>query len=447
MNQKNNSIFPENKYLIDNIKALQEVFWINTKYDHFDKIKDTLPISEVHIKDAEQRLLRFAPYIEKAFPETKNTKGIIESTINEIPNMKNSMEKILNQNIYGKLLLKRDDSLPIAGSIKARGGIYEILKLAETLALENNLLSLKDDYSILYDQKFKNFFSNYTIQVGSTGNLGLSIGIISAKLGFKVKVHMSSDAKQWKKELLKSKGVEVIEYASDYSKAVEEGRKLSFKDPNSYFVDDENSKNLFIGYSVAAYRLKNQLEEMNITVDEKHPLFVYLPCGVGGGPGGVAFGLKQIYKDNVHCFFAEPTHSPAMLLGLATGLHDKISVEDFGLDNKTEADGLAVGKPSSFVGKIMEHLLSGVYTIEDDKLYKFIVSLVEKENIYVEPSATAGLLGPIILSGNKGLGYIEKQNLLKYKNNITHICWSTGGNLVPKEIMDDYYRKGQNINK
>jgi len=432
--------------LMDKIISTEEVFWANPKCGRFEDAIKKISLSEENVKDAEERLKRFAPYIAKVFLETQKTKGIIESPIVKIPNMQRKIEEMFNQEISGQLLIKCDSQLAISGSIKARGGIYEVLKHAEDLAIENDMLRIEEDYSIIDSDKFRGFFSKYSIAVGSTGNLGLSIGIISAQLGFKVYVHMSADAKQWKKDLLRSKGVTVIEYASDYSKAVEEGRKQAETDSNMYFVDDENSTNLFLGYAVAAYRLKKQLEEINVAVDEDHPLFVYLPCGVGGGPGGVAFGLKLIFKDNVHCFFAEPTHSPCMLIGLMTELHDKVSVQDFGIDNITDADGLAVGRPSGFVGKTLENLISGLYTAKDEKLYILLSTLIDSENIYLEPSALAGIPGPTELFKNEaGQRYIENNNLKDKMKNSSHIAWATGGSMVPISVMEGYHKKGKEL--
>ena len=429
--------------LLNKLIATEEVFWVNPNMEKYETaIKDS-PLSEENVKDAEERLKRFASYIAKVFPETKETKGIIESPLLKIPSMKQALEKHYKQPILGELLLKCDSHLPISGSIKARGGIYEVLKHAEQLALQHGMLTEEDDYSILDSDTCREFFAKYSIAVGSTGNLGLSIGIMSAKLGFNVTVHMSADAKQWKKDLLRSKGVNVIEYEADYSKAVKEGRQQADTDPSCYFVDDENSHDLFLGYAVAASRLQKQLEELEIVVDEEHPLFVYLPCGVGGGPGGVAFGLKLLYKDNVHCFFAEPTHSPCMLLGLMTGLHDKIAVQEIGIDNVTDADGLAVGRPSGFVGKTMEPFLSGNYTVSDEELYRLLKELADTENIYLEPSALAGMIGPVKVC--KEDAYLQEQQLMKEMKKGTHIVWGTGGSMVPEDVINGYYKTGERL--
>ena len=423
---------------VKKIAEKQEIVWINPKEMDYREYEKNLPVSDEELKDAEERLKRFAPFIKKSFPETAETDGIIETPLEPIFAMQKELEKKYETEIPGKLYLKMDSHLPVAGSIKARGGVYEILKHAEDLAIEAGMLSVTDDYSILADEKFKKFFSGYKVQVGSTGNLGLSIGITSAALGFEVIVHMSADAKQWKKDMLRSKGVTVIEYADDYGKAVEEGRKSSDADPKSYFVDDEKSMNLFLGYTVAASRIKKQFDEKGIVIDKEHPLIVYIPCGVGGAPGGVAYGLKRIFKENVYIFFVEPVLAPCMVLGMATGLHEKISVRDIGITGITHADGLAVGRPSGLVGKLMDSILSGIFTLEDYKLYDYLRCLDSSEHKRIEPSSCAAFEGAVtLMKHEKSRKYIEGR-IGKNIENAYQICWATGGRMVPHEDMEKF---------
>lgn len=423
--------------VIGDLMDLKETFWLNPGLGPAAEALAACPVTRADVEDAAARLERFAPYIKKVFPETEAAGGIIESPLRDIPEMKKALG-----DPPGRLLLKMDSHLPISGSIKARGGIYEVLHLAEDIALREGGLRLEDDYAVLAEPRFKDLFRRYAVAVGSTGNLGLSIGIMSAQLGFRVTVHMSADARQWKKDMLRSKGVTVVEYADDYSKAVAEGRRQAEADPYCHFVDDENSKTLFLGYAVAALRLERQLRDMGVAVDGEHPLFVYLPCGVGGGPGGVAFGLKLVYGDNVHCFFAEPTHAPCMLLGLATGEHDGVSVQEFGIDNRTAADGLAVGRPSRFVGRTVERMISGCFTVSDERMYRLLRRMADTEGIRLEPSALAGVPGMGLLTSGQGAAYAAAHGA--DLRSATHIAWATGGSMVPPEVWQGYYDLGKN---
>ena len=429
--------------LIRDLVALQETTWFNPGVAPVAEAISDVGLTAADVADASARLARFAAYLSRAFPETQASGGIIESDVVPVPHLQQALSERYGLALAGALWLKRDSHLPISGSIKARGGIYEVLKHAEDLALAGNLLTLDDDYAVLDSEKARAFFGQYKIAVGSTGNLGMSIGIMGAALGFQVTVHMSADARQWKKDKLRSHGVTVVEYASDYSVAVAQGRQQAESDPACHFVDDENSVNLFLGYSVAAERLKRQLAQANITVDAQHPLFVYLPCGVGGAPGGVAFGLKLAFGDAVHCIFAEPTHSPCMLLGVYTGLHDEVSVQDFGIDNVTAADGLAVGRASGFVGKAMQRLLDGFYTVSDEEMYSLLALLERSEGVRLEPSALAGVPGIARVHADRQ-GYLARAGLdEQVMVQATHLVWATGGNMVPGDEMDAYLAKGR----
>ena len=424
--------------IIENLKQCKESFWINPNVKNLKRELANSTIKKSEIEDARKRLNRFKPLFMSLFKETKQRAGIIESPFVAGMDFKNALEHYKGVKIKGDIYLKLDSHLPISGSIKARGGIYEVLAHTERLLIKAKLLDYKDDYAKINTKKIKDFLHNYKIAVGSTGNLGLSIGIMSAKLGFKVAVHMSADAREWKKAMLRSYGVEVVEYKEDYGVAVAQGRKLAQSDKSCYFIDDENSKDLFLGYSVVAKRLQGQLQALDIVVNAKNPLFVYLPCGVGGGPGGVAFGLKHIFGNNVKCFFAEPTHSPCMMLGLISKKLDKISVNDIGLDNKTAADGLAVGRASALVANVLKNIIDGAYTISDENMFRYLALLEQSEGVKLEPSALAGV---------GGLFYADKfieQTLGQYEH-ITHIVWATGGSMVPQNEMQGYIQKGKDL--
>lgn len=429
--------------LLRALMALEPVEWFNPAVAPMADALHDIPLDGSHIADASARLQRFAPLLAQAFADVRETGGIIESPLTEVSAFAQASSQRYGVEAPRRLLLKQDSHLPISGSIKARGGIYEVLFHAEQLAMRHGLLKESDDYRVLAGDTCRALFREHRIAVGSTGNLGMSIGIASATLGFTTTVHMSADARQWKKDRLRAHGVTVVEYTGDYGEAIESGRRLASNDPMCHFVDDENSTTLFLGYAVAGERLKRQLDAANVRVDAAQPLFVYLPCGVGGGPGGVAFGLKLAFGDAVHCVFAEPTHSPCMLMGVMTGLHERLAVQDFGIDNVTAADGLAVGRPSGFVGRAMQRMIDGYYTVGDDELYALLALMAETQNIRLEPSALAGAPGFARVS-NERQGYRGRMNIDESAmHNATHIIWATGGGMVPDAEMGSYLETGR----
>ena len=413
------------------LNAGKPLLWLNPQCapaaDVVDRLLSSHALGLADIEAADRLLRRWAPALQQLFPELTSSNGLIESQLIELADA----SAVTGVRCRGRCFIKGDHALPVAGSIKARGGIYEVLVYAEQLAARHGVFAAGQDPLQLLGEQARGLFAAHTVAVGSTGNLGLSIGIMASALGFHAVVHMSHDAKQWKKERLRKRGVEVIEHQGDYAAAVAAGRQTAAASEKSYFVDDENSLNLFLGYAVAALRLKIQLAESAVTVDAAHPLFVYLPCGVGGAPGGITFGLKHVFGDAVQCYFAEPCASPAMLVRLASTSGPR-SVYDIGLDNITEADGLAVGEASELVYELVHELVSGVYTVTDDDLFRVLAALRQLDGIEIEPSAAAAFLGLKLLASTPG----------EPSANATHIFWTTGGAFVPPDEYEKFYRRG-----
>lgn len=117
--------------LLQRMVALEPITWFNPRATTLAAGLPHVGLTAADVADAEQRLARFAPYLAAAFPETQPTKGIIESELVAIPAMQLALDRRYGQTLGGRLLLKKDSHLPISGSIKARGGIYEVLTHAE----------------------------------------------------------------------------------------------------------------------------------------------------------------------------------------------------------------------------------------------------------------------------------------------------------------------------
>ncbi|MGJ7581805.1 D-serine ammonia-lyase [Variovorax sp. RHLX14] len=439
-----------NSSLFDDLKAGHPVLWTATRTTDGGAGPSFNGISSADVSATADRLTRFAPLLTVLFPELESSAGRIESALIAVPRLQQALDISAD---CGLLMVKSDHALPVAGSIKARGGIHEVLEHAEALARRHGLLDTNDnaDYRCLASPEARTLFAAHKVAVGSTGNLGLAIGVMASALGFQAVVHMSADAKQWKKDRLRKRGVEVVEHAGDYEKAVAAGRSDADADPACHFVDDEQSLSLLLGYAAGTPHLARQFADAGRTVDAEHPLFVYLPCGVGGAPGGIAFGLAQIYGPHVHCFFAEPTRSPCFLVQMLAGtpafahlhLGPHPSVYDVGLDNRTEADGLAVPRASALAAEMMKPLLAGVYTVEDETLFAHLHLAAQTEDIRIEPSAAAGLSGPGMLTGtDAGRAYLAAHGLTAHMHDATHIAWTTGGLFVPDEEYARFLARG-----
>lgn len=410
--------------LARSLSARGPLLWVNpgtrTRQD---------PLGPELVARAARRLAEAGPLLAQLIPELIDSDGLVESPLLPADALRDALGG------RSRWLVKADNRLPLAGSVKARGGFHEVLEFAEATALAQGWDGLA--FAELAAPHWRKCFADYSLVVGSTGNLGISIGLIARALGFQARVHMSAQASEWKKQRLRAEGAQVIEHPGDYAEAVAAGRAEAAADERAHFVDDERSLSLFCGYAVAGQRLARQLAEQGIAVSAEQPLLVYLPCGVGGAPGGIAYGLKEIFGPHVHCWFAEPLASPGVLVQMAAGLEQPLSVYDIGLDNQTFADGLAVGQASMLAATCMQDRLAGIFTVTDEALRYYLQVVWEKLGERIEPSAAAAFAGPGWLTGSSaGLSWCASQGV--DPGRATHLLWSTGGSLVPAEVFQTW---------
>ncbi|WP_319530661.1 hypothetical protein [uncultured Cohaesibacter sp.] len=157
-----------NNSLLERVRAARPTLWCNPAYVPSDD-----PVAEEGLKEALDNWAMLAPLLKKLFPQLEETDGRITSELIDVSPIRDALGYGDEQ--LGRLFVKGDHALPVAGSVKARGGLFEVLMAAVNEARSVGFLGKDDDIANLASQEAQSFFSRRTIAVGSTGNLGLSV--------------------------------------------------------------------------------------------------------------------------------------------------------------------------------------------------------------------------------------------------------------------------------
>lgn len=377
-------------------------------------------ITMADVADAQARFRHFEPALRRLFPESGWDGRIRSPLIDFAP---------LPPAPLHRLLVKSDHALPLTGSIKARGGVHELLCQIERIARAEGLLAGEAPYEGLISPAARERFSQYEVVVASTGNLGFSIGLVGRLFGLKAEVHMSRDAKSWKKDRLRNLGASVVEHECDFNETVERARRACANRARSHFIDDETSRELLLGYATAAHELAEQLADRGIRIGTERPLFVYLPCGVGGAPGGITYALKHIFGKACVSVFAEPVGAASMFAAMSSGGDTPVHVAKLGLKSATFADGLAVPSASPLVLSVVGNMIDAVVAVTDESMSKWIRRAWHDGGLRLEPAAAAGFaaLSPFLEAANAA----SPDSTLSHWQNAVHVVWTTGGSLLP----------------
>ncbi|TGQ04988.1 D-serine ammonia-lyase [Mesorhizobium sp. M2E.F.Ca.ET.166.01.1.1] len=396
---------------LNSLKAGYPMVWQNGRWRPFVEAVTHASITATDLEAAAASWKSYRAVLAALFPGEVPESGVVDSELADISSIAG------RKNTF----LKADHDLAIGSSIKARGGVFEVLQHADDRAAIDGIPfdPATPDWALL-----RSNLRTRRIVVGSTGNLAYSVARTAQALGFQAEVHISVDATPFKKGRLLELGVEVVEHSGDYRQAVAAARKSAAHDDAAYLIDDESSSRLFLGYSYGARLLADQLASRGISIDETRPLVVYLPCGVGGAPGGLTFGLKAIFGDNCACVFVEPTQSPCFLVQLMSGKNNPTSVYDIGLNNKTIADGLAVPSASLFAVAQVAEMVEACVTVADVDMLELSAKL-GKHGYPVEPSAASalGALEPFTQACGE---HLDERKRRFASASSTHVVWSTG---------------------
>ena len=332
-------------------------------------------------------------WLDKAV-ECKEEVLALESTIGNTPLLYlKSVSEATGCDIYGKA-----EFLNPTGSVKDRAAKQIILEAERSGRLKKG----------------------GTIVEGTGGNTGVALAALGAAKGYNVKICMPHFIGKEKQNLTKLYGAEVFlcpgvpfSDSRNYAKKAESLGNA----PNTIFTNQfENYANYRAHYGSTGPEIWNQTNRM---VDA----FV-CAAGTGGTIAGISSYLKEVSNERVKCFIIDPAGS-SLYKHVNEGLLR-------GSEGSTEIEGIGIGRlTNNFKMSVLDGAIQGSDQEATDMMYY----LLQKEGLYLGPSAALNVVGAIKIAKKLGPGH----------QIVTILC--DGGERYASKFYDDTWLADQHLSK
>ena len=261
--------------------------------------------------------------------------------------------------------------------------LMSLSKLSKKLKL--NKIFYKDESKRFHLKSFKALGGAYAVEkvtkgnkdivisTATAGNHGRSVAWGSKKLGLKCKIFISEYVSEFRAEVMRSFGADVIRVKGNYDKSLKECIKQS-KQYNWQIVQDvawEDYKLIpkltMAGYTVMMKEISEQINNQKIS-------HVILQAGVGGMAAAMIAGIANYLNHVPKIIIVEPESAACVLESIKTGKIEKITVEKESL-----MGGMSCDEVSLVPWQILKNSASHCVTVSDDYISKTVKSLANCE--------------------------------------------------------------------
>ena len=261
--------------------------------------------------------------------------------------------------------------------------LISLNKLSEKLGL--NKIFYKDESKRFHLKSFKALGGAYAVEkvtkgnkevvvsTATAGNHGRSVAWGSKKLGLKCKIFISEYVSEFRAEVMRSFGADVIRVKGNYDNSLKECIKQS-KQNNWQIVQDVAwqdyklvPKLTMAGYSVMMKEISEQINSQQIS-------HIILQAGVGGMAAAMVAGIAR-YLDHIpKVIIVEPESAACVLESIKVGKIEKISIKKESL-----MGGMSCDEVSLVPWEILKNSVSYCVTVSDDYISKTVKLLANSK--------------------------------------------------------------------